>query len=494
MNKLYFSLPYPFQYIITNLFGLTIKYGRFNKEFYKALEKYMEADREDKCGLNIEKIVEIAKNSRFYSIKDEKDFFNSPVMTKSMIKDNYDKIINPEYVHKYNHTSGTTGSGLNYPVSKEFVNNHWAIYWKSRYLFNLTTNTWCAYIIGRNVLNTERKRPPYWIKCYPVHQYLFSNAHLNINTVELYLKEIKKSRIYWMHGFPSSLNYLAGLIKDKKLQSLARELNLKIITTSSETLYGFQKKNIEEIFGCQVRQLYGQTEGVANIFECEEGTLHIDESFSYVEFERVENSCEDYKIIGTTYINKAFPLIRYDTGDTVKLYNDNFVCKCGRKSRVVKEIIGREQDYLILDDGTKIGGSGFFFKKIINVKRAQILQKKKGEATFYIVKTPDYTAEEENMLKEEIENRLGKNFRYTLQYTDELIRLKNGKMKFVINEIEGDSKSEAEKVLIDSSGKPAGAKTDMQADTLWRNGLQILLILFSKKFEDILGSFINLFH
>ncbi|MCU7495101.1 MAG: phenylacetate--CoA ligase family protein [Ignavibacteria bacterium] len=494
MNKLYFSLPYPLQYITTNLFGLTIRYGRFNKEFYKALDRYLSLDRQEKCGLDMQKVIEMAKGSRFYSIKDEKDFQNSPIVTKNMVKENYDKIINPEYVHKINHTSGTTGSGLNYPVSKEFVNNHWAIYWKSRYLFNLTTDTWCAYIIGRNVLNTERKKPPYWIKCYPVHQYLFSNAHLNINTVELYLKKIKKSRIYWMHGFPSSLNYLAGLIKDRKLQTLAKELNLKIITTSSETLFDFQKKNIEEIFGCQVRQLYGQTEGVANIFECEEGTLHIDESFSYVEFERVENSCEDYKIIGTTYINKAFPLIRYDTGDTVKLYKENFVCKCGRKSRVVKEIIGREQDYLILDDGTKIGGSGFFFKKIVNVKRAQIVQKQKGEATFYIVKSPDYSAEEEQMLKEEIENRLGKNFRYTLQYTDELIRLKNGKMKFVINEIDGDSKNGCQKVHIDEEGIADETKPHAHEYPFWKNGFQILLILFSKKIGDLFGSITDLFH
>lgn len=472
MNKLYFSLPYPLQYIITNLFGLTIRYGRFNKEFYKALHKYMELERTETCGLDIEKVVEVAKGSRFYSIRNEKDFFNSPVVTKNMVKEHYDKIINPEYVFKYNHTSGTTGSGLNYPVSKEFVNNHWAIYWKSRYLFNLTTDTWCAYIIGRNVLDTERKKPPYWIKCYPTRQYMFSNAHLNSNTVELYLKKIKKSGIYWMHGFPSSLNYMASLIKERKLEALARDLKLRIITASSETLFEFQKKNIEEVFGCGIRQLYGQTEGVANIYECEEGTLHIDESFSYVEFERVENSCDDYKIIGTTYINKAFPLIRYDTGDTVKLYDHNFECKCGRKSRVVKEIIGREQDYLILDDGTKIAGSGFFFKKIVNVKRAQILQKKRGEATFYIVKTTDYTADEEKMLKEEIENRLGKNFRYTLVYTDELIRLKNGKMKFVINEIEGDSKAGSEKVLIDSSGSAAETKPGMQANPFWKNSLR----------------------
>ncbi|MGE5401186.1 MAG: hypothetical protein ACM3S2_12340 [Ignavibacteriales bacterium] len=488
MNPFYFKLPYLIQNIVVNVFGLTIRYKRYDKEFYNALEMYRKLDRKEECKLDIEKVVELARNSRFYSIKNEQDFYNSPIISKCTIKEKYDKIINPKYVFNYYHSSGTTGSGLNYPVSKEFVAKQWAIFWKFRYIHDLNTRTWCAYIIGRNILNTERKKPPYWIKSYPTHQYLFSNSHLNKNTVELYLKKIKKSKIYWMHGFPSTLNYLATLIQEQGLEKIARELNLRIITTSSETLFDFQKRNIENMFGCKVRQLYGLTEGVANIFECEEGSLHIDESFSYVEFIREENSCEDYKIIGTTYTNKAFPLIRYDTGDTVKLHDENYKCKCGRKSRLVKEIIGREQDYLILEDGTKVGGSGFFFKQIVNVKRAQIYQNKRGEATFYLVKGPGYTQEEEKHLIEEIENKLGKNFKYTIQYTDELMKLKNGKTKFVINEIDNSSAGNSGVLNTDSvneNNKNAGEKAEVHSDAIWKNGLQIILLSLVEKISSL---------
>ncbi|MDP4191168.1 MAG: hypothetical protein Q8858_06385 [Bacteroidota bacterium] len=496
MNKTYFKLPYFLQFFVVNAFGLSIRFKRYNKAFAKALDEYIQLDRVENCKLNIDKIIEVTKDSKFYSINNEQDFFGSPILDKAAVKKYYDKIINHKYVYNYFHTSGTTGSGLKFPVSKDFLARQWAIFWKFRRIHNISTTTWCAYMIGKNILDPDRRNPPYWIKSYPTYQLLFSVSHLNKETIEQYLTKIKESKIYWMHGYPSTLTYIASLIKEAKLESLAKELNLKIITTSSETLYDFQKRNVEQIFGCCVRQLYGLTEGVANIFECEHGSLHIDESFSYVEFVREENSCEDYKIIGSTYLNKAFPLIRYDTGDTVKLFEENFKCPCGRKSRVVKEIIGREQDYLILFDGTKVGGSGFFFKKLVHVNRAQIYQRRKGEAIFFLVKAPGFTEEEEQLLVEEITNKLGKNFKYEIRYTNDLIKLKNGKTKFVINEIETGCNLSNNQFLSNNIKKEKQEpNSDITNGNVWKEGIQVLalflfkyIIFFSVHLERFLNS------
>lgn len=471
LNNVYFRLPYVLQYILVNIFGLSISIKRYNKAFYKALNEYLEKDRNDRCSLDIKRIRSLTEGSRFYKINYESEFLNSPVLTKEMIKKNYDRIVNKEHIYKYFYTSGTTGSGLKYPVSREFLAHQWAIFWKFRMIHNITPRTWCAYMIGKNILNPDQRRGPYWIKSYPTYQLLFSVSHLNEQTIKQYLEKIRRSQIKWMHGYPSTLTYIATLIQEGRLESLAKDLHLGIITTSSETLYDFQKARIEEIFCCKVRQLYGLTEGVANIFECEHGSLHIDESFSFVEFMKEENSCDDYKIIGTSYLNKAFPLIRYDTGDTVKLYENGRECTCGRKSRIVKEIIGREQDYLILQDGTKVGGSGFFFKKLTNVKRAQIYQRRKGEATFFLVKGSGYSEKEEHLLIEEIKNKLGDNFKFEIRYTNEVFKLKNGKTKFVINEIENKCRMNYEQMLAASEKSTAHDINALQNDNIWKEGI-----------------------
>jgi len=447
MNKRYLGLPYFLQFLLVNIYGYKIKKNRYSTDFYKQLNDFNKTDRTESPGLDIQKIVDITKKSPFYKIKSEKEFFNAPIINKEIVKENYDLILNPEFIQQYYNTSGTTGSGLKYPVCKQFIFSQWAIFWKFRYLFNLTTDSWCAYIIGKSILNSERKKPPFWIKSYFSKQYLFSSCHLNKGTVKLYLEEIKKSKIKWMHGYPSTLNDLADLIEQTNLQQLARDLELSIITTSSETLLEFQKSNIEKIFGCKVKQFYSMTEGVASIYECEKGNLHVDESFSFVEFLKVEGTSDEYRVIGSTYFNKAFPLIRYDTGDVVKITNPHAKCSCGRNSRLVNEILGREQDFLILKDGTKVGGSGFFFKKAPSVKKAQIVQKEMGEATFNIVKGPSYSKEEEQVIIDEITNRLGNNFKFRIIYNDKLIKQKNGKMKFVVNEIDPYAHYEQKSIL-----------------------------------------------
>ncbi|MGE5363881.1 MAG: hypothetical protein ACM3SM_07090 [Bacteroidota bacterium] len=405
-------------------------------KFYQLIEHYLKLSKAEYCNLDIVRITGVVKESEYYKIRNESDFYSLPVINKEIAKENFDRIINRKKISSFHNSSGTTGSGFIYPVSRNFEDHQWAIYWKFRYMYGLTTNTWCAYLIGRNILNPDRKNPPYWIKSYATAQVLFSISHLNENTIVQYLEKMIAEDLHWMHGFPSTLNYMSFLIRENGLGELAKKLNLKIITTSSETLYNYQKTIIEETFGCQVRQLYGLTEGVASIYECEKGSLHVDESFSFVEFMEDPELKDVYRIVGSSYHNEAFPLVRYDTGDTVRLFEHPKQCPCGRKSRTVKEILGRQQDYLYLDDGTKVGGSGFFFKKAVNVKRAQIVQKEKGAAAFNIVRAAGYSNEEEEGIISEIKNKLGNNFRYKINYVDEVKLTENGKLKFVINEIQ----------------------------------------------------------
>lgn len=438
MKNLYINLPYYLQAISTNIYGYFLERKRYPRVFNSILEYYRVVEKDEVFNLDIEKVAELVKESSYYNIKDKADFFATPIITKDILRRDYEKIINPARVDSYLNTGGTTGSGFKFPVSKEFIYHQWAIYWKFRYIHGMSRDTWCAYIMGKSLLNNKRNKPPYWIRSYSTKQLLLSLSHLNKKTVELYLQEIKRSNIKWIHAYPSTLNLLAGLIQDRNLEELAKSLNLDLITTGSEMLLGYQKTNIENIFGCKVRQLYGLTEGVASIFECEQGSLHVDETYSYVEFIREEGNSNHYKIVGTLYYNKAFPLVRYDTGDSVLLYDTPVTCSCGRKSRVVKEIIGREQDFLMLEDNTKVVRIGIIFREAYNIKKTQIIQREKGHAEFYIVKGPNYGIEDERNLIHEIISLLGPNFKYEIIYTDKLRVSESGKVRFVINELESE--------------------------------------------------------
>lgn len=435
MKKYFLLAPYFIKFISVNLYGFYLYFRRYNKDFFRNLAYYNDIDKYEFFSFNTESFKKQTYNNKFFD-RGWKDISQYPVINKQIIKDHYDEIINKDEVYDYLHTSGTTGSGLKFPVSKEFISHQWAVFWKFRNIHGITLDTWCANIISQTMFPTEKKKSPYWLKSYPTRQILLSLYHIRDDSAQEYINIIKDNGIFWLHAFPSVLNHFANLVRDNNLLSEAKQMNLKIITTSSEKLFDYQRENIKNVFGCEVRELYGLTEGVVNIFECEEGVLHIDESYSYVELLPLEGSVNEYKIIGTSYHNNAFPLVRYDTGDTCKLYENGFTCKCGRKSRAIKEIIGRSDDYLILSNGGKIGRVSSIFKPLLSVKEVQIVQNKIGSAQFRIIKGSTYTTKEEEILKDQIQEKLGEDFKYNITYVTSNERTKNGKLKLVVSRVD----------------------------------------------------------
>src|SRR5690606_9968635 len=128
-------------------------------------------------------------------------------------------------------------------------------------------------------------------------------------------------------------------------------------------------ENIQNVFGCEILNFYGQGESVANIFTYN-NRLFVDKSFSYVEFIHFKE--DFYHIVGTQVDNECLPFIRYNTGDLARL----------DKQGNIIEIIGRIEDYIYLKDGTKISRLDHIFKAIKHIREAKIIQEKKGSAKF----------------------------------------------------------------------------------------------------------------
>jgi phenylacetate-CoA ligase len=260
---------------------------------------------------------------------------------------------------------------------------------------------------------------------------MFSAYHLKDETAADYVSEIIARKIPWLHGYPSTLSLLAKFKLDQRLPDCP---HLKIITTGAENLLPHQKTLMEKAFGVPVRQHYGQAEGVANISECEQGRLHVDEDFSYVEFIPITGEDNLFRIIGTNWANEAFPLLRYDTGDIAVL--DDGECSCGRPGRIVRRIDGRQEDFVILPSGARVGRLDHIFKDMPRIREAQILQLKDGSVRLRIVPDQDYDrTRDEGRLLEEARMRLGKELDLSVEYLEKLPRTASGKLRFVISEL-----------------------------------------------------------
>ena len=128
-----------------------------------------------------------------------------PILTKEKVKNNYNIILNnfEKDKSKLISTSGTTGSGLTFPIKNDMDRRQWAIWWRYRKWHGIKFGTWCGWFGGRKILSYEIKKHPYWKMNYPLKQIMFSSHHLNINTVNYYLDKIIKTRLLGYMGIRS---------------------------------------------------------------------------------------------------------------------------------------------------------------------------------------------------------------------------------------------------------------------------------------------------
>lgn len=378
-----------------------------------------------------------AAQFRIYGVEvDSSDPFQElrklPVLSKSDVRRNCADILVPSAGRKLirRHTSGTTGAGLVFYETRECELETWATWWRYRKSHGIKKGDLCGYFGGRSVVPVGQNTPPYWRLNHPARQLIFSNYHLSPSTASSYLEQIANVGIEWLHGYPSFISLLASYVKDAQ-RPLAE--GVKVITFGAESLTPLHVATISQAFPKAVlAQHYGQAEAVANISQCTEGALHVDEDFSLVEFEKIEGSENRYRIIGTNLINPAFPLFRYDTGDIATLEHGS-ECECGSQWRVVGDIDGRIEDYVILPNGVKVGRLDHIFKDMTSVCEAQIIQRTPAEIEIKLVKAAGYSEEDEKHLEEEFRTRLGDEIALEFKYCERIERTKAGKIRFVIS-------------------------------------------------------------
>jgi phenylacetate-coenzyme A ligase PaaK-like adenylate-forming protein len=450
-ESIYLKLPVFFQNLTCSLEGLRINRTRFNANFEKTLSIaearsfYSKEEIFDYRNKRLNHFIAYcSENIAYYQKQFQKSGVSSqdiqtledlkllPILSKDEVKANYDELttksISPKKMQSV-HTSGTTGGGLSFFSTIQAIHEQWAIWWRYRKWHGIQPGTWCGYFGGRSVVPLSQKNPPFWRYNYPGKQILFSGYHLNKENMGYYIKELRSRKPEWLHGYPSLLSLLANYIVDTKIDL---RYQIKWITVGAENLLPHQAKIIESAFGVKPIQHYGMAEAVANISECEFGNLHVDEDFSAVEFISNDDGV-GYKIIGTNFNNPAAPFLRYDVGDIAMLSDKT--CPCSRPGRIVDNIDGRKEDYIILKNDSRIGRMDHIFKDMVNIQEAQIYQKIPGEIFIRVVPGGKYNRSDENSLLNEIMKRVGQDTKVIIQHIEKLERSKTGKLRFVVSDV-----------------------------------------------------------
>lgn len=141
-------------------------------------------------------------------------------------------------------------------------------------------------------------------------------------------------------------------------------------------------------------------------------------------------------VLVTSLFNYAMPLLRYQLGDFAEV---GAACPCGRGLPVLKRILGRERNsVLIAPTGERFWPvfGAYGFPRIAPVIQHQFVQKSKERVEARLVTERPLTLAEEEALRAHIQAQLPWRFEIDFTYVEAIERNASGKFEPFISEVE----------------------------------------------------------
>ena len=364
------------------------------------------------------------------------DLQKFPILSKEDVRKYWMGILSDEVDKQKlirSHTSGSTGKALEFFVSQENIRFYWAVVWRGRARVGVMKGDCHFNFTGKSVIPLTQTRPPFWRYNKAINQYMLNQQHISAEKVPGLVELMEKKRPKFIVGYPSIVHAFSQFVE---------ELGMEIQHTpafmfpSAEMLYDFQREQIMRVFpDIKILEHYGFSESVACASKCTHGHYHEDWELGHLELHNAEETPtgQTGTLLATGFQNTAFPFIRYDVGDTATFSHED--CACGLHSQVITHIEGRKEDYVLTPEGTRLKRLDYIFKDTLDIKEAQVVQRKSGEIIIRIVRRPSYTQATEKHLIDNVHSLISPTMGVTFEYCEEIPRTKAGKYRAVISEL-----------------------------------------------------------
>lgn len=376
---------------------------------------------------------------RFTPFDALKDF---PLLTKEDVQEHYDELI-PRSIDKIPHHEATTGGSsgnqltfleddTTYAREMGFMHSQWA---------RVGYTPMSRKATFRGVTFSRITDSCFWQE-NPIHNELqFSPFHMNEKNLALYIEKLYEYQPTYLHGYPSAIDVLAEYVVRHGLTSQMPLLNAVLLGSEGCTVE--QRKRIETAFRTRVYTFYGHSERTVIGGECEcSQVYHAFPAYGILEIIKENGEpCEigvQGEIIGTGFMNRSMPLIRYRTDDFAVRGDPH--CECGRQWDRFCDVMGRcgIEGFVIGKNGSRISAAalnihGDVFKNVI---RYQYYQKLKGELEIRVIVNPQFSEEDKKKLVNEHKKKVWKEMDIVVRRVDDIPLTKSGKQRRIICDIE----------------------------------------------------------
>jgi len=239
-----------------------------------------------------------------------------------------------------------------------------------------------------------------------------------------------------LYGNRSHLDLIAHALKERAV----RPVGLKLLISVAEVLREKSKTLYSENFGVEVTETYGSIEmGTLAHETLERDGLRLCEDLTYFEF--LDDNDHPVppgvpgRVVVTDLTNIVMPLIRYDQGDCVvyEVIRD----KNGNPVRRIKQILGREDDYAILPDGSRLSFHYFYevFDRFPNIDMFRIVQQKKYLFDIFVVTDSEYFEKVEKDILSQLKKGLVPSIQFRILRVEKIQPDESGKIRMLISKV-----------------------------------------------------------
>ena len=368
-------------------------------------------------------------------IKTLADYARLPYLTKSDIRENLEDLKVKDfdsYRPILTRTGGTTGAPLKLYRSQNTAEMRQAVEWRNYKIGGFDYRDRKMTLFPGT--HDDVKKEPYFedpkYKAMVVKSFEADDARMQLFR-NLFLRYQPK----FLVGIPQFYRVLGKYVEKHGID----DIQVEALFIQGEAMLDEDRENFRRWFGATTYDFYGMRENAVSASECSHGNMHINEEFTYIEFENDHTPTaagELGNIIGTSLHNYAMPLLRYVTGDMGTW--EDVSCACRRALPVMKIVGGRTRDYL--STRTKlifICHHIVYLLELTNgYEELQFFQPDIDHVIIRLVANKNYNPEDAELLKREVRQLTGGELEVSIELVKEIPRTRVGKYRFVVSEIE----------------------------------------------------------
>ena len=270
-----------------------------------------------------------------------------------------------------------------------------------------------------------------------LNQLVLNAFAMSPSTMDSYLRMIQRFNPKCIYGYASSVALLAEYAKQNQ-----RSLHLpalKVVCTTGEPLYPEQRQLITEVFKVAVANEYGSRDiGFTAHENSHQQMLLMSESIVLEVLDvygQPVKAGEMGEAVMTGLCSEAQAFIRYRTGDQIRLATD--LDKEGRGLHVIEEVLGRDTDFLIHQDGSIIHALAaiYVLRETLGIGQFKITQQAINDFEIVVVCNEHWNSKSLAMIADKFRARFGSACMTHIQLVNEILPEASGKLRQVVSKV-----------------------------------------------------------